>query len=663
MSTIISMKTVGELQGYKFAIPNYQRGYRWARQQVKEFLDDIWEFSQQDQSHIYCIQPLVVCERHEDISQLVTEVKGKDSWHDILKFVEEKSVEEKQLWEVIDGQQRLTTISIVMQILAGETPFSISYDTLQGKEKKINDISTLGKKDAEDDINFHFMLEARETLEKWLDEKDEKDAQVEQTMVDTIKNRVKFIWYKTDEDKPISVFTRLNVGRISLTSSELIKALFLNRENFKGDNDEITRAKQTEIAQIWDRIENQLQDDEFWLFLRNLNKKYEDTWSKPTRIDFLLDFLCKKSILKKLNNANSQDFELPDDDDIVGKDQYRTFRIYYECYKSQDQKNKFLELWQFIKEIFDIWTEWYNDYRLYHYVGYVLTEEIASLETLVEEWLDSTRDNFINNIKNMMIKPHLDKCKDLENVYVKVDNKGKVTDHKRDCVPLLLLHNVETIVKQNEILTSNEQYQLGVFYKFPFHLYKREHWDVEHIDSATENELTDENDQKNWILSAYQCLTETEKKDPELIKKLNKFFSDKNDSDQNSSITFEDIYKDLSNKLKLTQNTDIWKNKVQNYVLLDSSTNRSYKNAIFPDKRSHIVGKEKGLHKIAVWNGKDSIDVIEETFQSAFVPVCTKNVFQKTYSTMLGDPTVWTEEDSREYKTDIEKTLNDFLKQ
>ena len=660
MSAIISMKTVGELQGYNFAIPNYQRGYRWARQQVKEFLDDIWEFSQQDQSHIYCIQPLVVCEseRTENIENLIKAVQSKDNWKEICQYVAENSGDKNQLWEVIDGQQRLTTISIVMQMLEGEPPFSITYDTLKGN--KINDISKLEKKDAVDDINFHFMLEARDTVEEWLDEiTDEAKQTMVETMIETIRNRVKFIWYKTDEDKPISVFTRLNVGRISLTSSELIKALFLNRENFKGDNDEITRAKQTEIAQVWDRIEIQLQDDEFWLFLRNLNKKHEDTWSKPTRIDFLLDFLCKEDIHNKLNKANNQKFILPSDDKTVGKDQYRTFRIYYECYKSQDQKKIFLELWQFIKEIFDIWTEWYNDYELYHYVGYVLTENVESLENLVKNWLGNTRAVFIALVKEK-IKKHLKKkkCQDLEQREYFKDGK----DTKRDCIPLLLLHNVETVVKQNEILTNKEQYQLGVFYKFPFHLYKKEHWDVEHIDSATENELTDENDQKNWILSAYQCLTKEQKKIKKLNQMLNEFFNEKNDSDQNSSITFEDIYEYLTQKLKLTPNTDDWKNKVQNYVLLDSSTNRSYKNAIFPDKRSHIVGKEKGVHKIAVWNDKDSaIDVIEETFQSAFVPICTKNVFQKTYSTMLGNPTVWTKEDSRAYKTDIENTLNEFL--
>ena len=45
MPTYIDMKSVGELSNWKFSIPNYQRGYRWTKQQVKELLDDIWEFS------------------------------------------------------------------------------------------------------------------------------------------------------------------------------------------------------------------------------------------------------------------------------------------------------------------------------------------------------------------------------------------------------------------------------------------------------------------------------------------------------------------------------------------------------------------------------------------------------------------------------------------
>ena len=125
MSTQISMKSIGELKNFKFAIPNYQRGYRWTSQQVKELLDDIWEFSdkEKDTSLIYCIQPLVVCDKKKDTENLVTDIKKLDNWDDICKFVK-KNI---QTWEVIDGQQRLTTISIIMQMLCKKAPFLLSY--------------------------------------------------------------------------------------------------------------------------------------------------------------------------------------------------------------------------------------------------------------------------------------------------------------------------------------------------------------------------------------------------------------------------------------------------------------------------------------------------------------------------------------------------------
>ena len=646
------MKSIGELYNYKFSIPNYQRGYRWTSQQVKELLDDIWEFSQKDSSLIYCIQPLVVCERKKDVDKLVTGIKKIDDWGDICKYVEDNNVETSQTWEIIDGQQRLTTISIIMQMLDNKAPYSVFYDTLPNSEEKINNIKMLEISDAQSDINLHFMYEAKKTVESWKKLKD-KDGEDGKQIIETILKHVKVIWYKTDEKNPISVFTRLNVGRISLTSSELIKALFLNRDNFRGNSEEIIRAKQTQIAQEWDKIENQLQDDEFWLFLRNLDN-HKDSWNKPTRIDFLLDFLCKEGIINQMNQSNGKLFCLIYEDSVVGKDKYRTFRIYYECYKSK--KDEFLELWNFVKEIFDIWYEWYNHSELYHYVGYVLTEKTISLENLVQKWLELTRNNFIAEVKTI-IRKHLSKCKNIEKDYFE-NNK----DNKRDCIPLLLLHNVETIVRQNRILTNNKQYQLGVFYKFPFHLYKIEHWDVEHIDSATENELVDDDSQRYWILSAFQCLRK-EDRSSEFCEKLKLFFEEDKNSRDNPSISFSEIYKYFADKLSLSSDaTNNWKNKVQNFVLLDSSTNRNYKNAIFPDKRSHIVGKEKGEHNIAYWDKeKSEIGTKKEEFKSAFVPISTKNVFQKTYSTMLGNPTVWDKTDSEDYKNELINTLKEFI--
>lgn len=66
-----------------YFIPSYQRGYRWDKKQVEELLDDIYEVYVTKQES-YCLQPIVV-------SQI-----------------------EDNKYEIIDGQQRLTTIYILL---------------------------------------------------------------------------------------------------------------------------------------------------------------------------------------------------------------------------------------------------------------------------------------------------------------------------------------------------------------------------------------------------------------------------------------------------------------------------------------------------------------------------------------------------------------------
>ena len=40
--TMVSIQTLSD---YKFEIPVYQRGFRWTRQQIKELIDNLYEFS------------------------------------------------------------------------------------------------------------------------------------------------------------------------------------------------------------------------------------------------------------------------------------------------------------------------------------------------------------------------------------------------------------------------------------------------------------------------------------------------------------------------------------------------------------------------------------------------------------------------------------------
>ena len=87
------LRSIRELFGLRFFIPAYQRGYRWTDEQVTALLDDILEFVQRptedtEAGSFYCLQPIVVRQGIDD--------RGT-------------------YYEVIDGQQRLTTLYIILK--------------------------------------------------------------------------------------------------------------------------------------------------------------------------------------------------------------------------------------------------------------------------------------------------------------------------------------------------------------------------------------------------------------------------------------------------------------------------------------------------------------------------------------------------------------------
>ena len=79
---------------------------------------------------------------------------------------------------------------------------------------------------------------------------------------------------------------------------------------------------------------------------------------------------------------------------------------------------------------------------------------------------------------------------------------------------------------------------------------------------------------------------------------------------------------------------------MKNLALLDSSTNRSYKNAMFPIKRKRIIHNDG---------------------RGVFVPICTKNAFLKYYSTSLGEVMYWQEADARDYLAAMKEVLKEYL--
>lgn len=622
----IGLKTIGELSGLSFFIPNYQRGYRWTRQQVKDLLNDINEFDA-SKDGFYCLQPLVVRLRNE--KDIVTKI------HETNKLSEIREILNKSVgkWEVIDGQQRLTTIYIILRSLDSNEPYSLEYAT---RAKSREFLLNMDKYDENENIDFYYMDQAKKTVKEWLKPDFDKGA-----FLDKLKNKVNFIWYESVDEDPIKVFTRLNIGKIALTNSELIKALFLNRSNFAGKSTDSLRLRQQEIASEWDKIEYTLQSDEFWLFL------HDKGYDRPTRIDFIFDLICSRNSLniEKLNKEDEKE-------KIIGSDEHRTFRYFYEYFKSShiDGNNdeetllqKTEKAWQTVKSYFQTFNEWYDDLELYHYVGFLLAVGTIPIKQLVNSWkAKKGKKEFVRYLKDEIKKAIGNNSTDYP---YKEDGNDK-----RNCCCLLLFHNIQTVINQNQAQQSNNKYQIGIFYKFPFHLYKLEGWDVEHINSSTSNPEEDDGTRKEWLVNVYLSA------DEDIRKYINNYF------DTEDKNTKDELFKKI--KKNFNEGPEVWtpeeKNRIWNYTLLDSSTNRSYGNAIFSAKRRVIIGKDQGklipVPKL-MKDGKLAIDKESKWATSSFVPPCTKQVFLKYYSSTIGDNNYWTKADAEAYKNDIDSCL------
>lgn len=599
MSESISLRTIYDLLGLNFYIPCYQRGYRWTEQQVKDLLNDIFDFTNKTKAdgEFYCLQPIVIKPCDEEMVK-------QHSLHSELN--------DNKWYEVIDGQQRLTTIRIILSYLEtclgcgatiaseyGREKFVIEYETRRKTRAFLDQITK-----AYENVDCENIYNAYATVEKWFSGKTQqkpvRDKILNALLDQGNKNPVQVIWYElpshnsggdNSRSDAIDSFTRLNVGKIPLTNAELVKALFLQNRNFKEADVEL---RQIEIAKEWDQMENALQREEFWALLNDSKNE------RPVRIEFLFDTMYQA---ERKENAET---------DKYGTDQYATFRYFSKRITDASGYEAVLTIWQEVKDLFATFQDWYEDKIWYHYIGYLIWEGSSSILDIYEDYKKSNKSQFIESLKKRL-KGSLEKINySEENGEYLLNNNYDNTD-KRTLCALFLLYNIEFIIQKN-----------ADYYRFPFDLFKKEDWDIEHISSQTNNSLSDQKSQKLWLDTALQALQEKERKEYE-------------ESHINGK-SFEEKRKWIVTKVGEDVIDEELKNSIGNLTLLNASINRSYGNNIFPAKRNAIVERDK---------------------DGAFIPICTKNVFLKYHTG--GNNLRWSEQDIRNSMSHIVEILKNYI--
>jgi len=513
----LSSKSIRDLMNIEnpFFIPIYQRGYRWTDIQVMELLEDLKEFMIQKQSRdeVYWLQPVIIKNTHNK-------------------------------WELIDGQQRLTTIYLILKVFTTfmsrqNEPYKLQYQSRKDSAEFLHNITTMNEQDVRN-IDYQHMLNAYKTIDEWITKTFEDDIS---EFASTVKSNVRVIWYEIDQETDeIELFSRTNSGKIPLTNAELIKALFLSRSNLTDgqNNHKYIQLKQIEIANQWDQIEYSLQDNSFWYFLQNSTMNNDSA-----RIEWLFELVATLLNTKVLKGVPYYTFH------VFNAEMEQSFSL------GQTKEETVGKLWKQIFEVYQNLVEWYENRKNYHYIGYLLTTG-TFIKELFQESYNKNKKEFENYLLSKM-------ADQFQNVDLE---KLNYTKNKKEIRRTLLLFNIFTLQNDEK---SNQ--------RFDFERYKIEQWDIEHI-HAKRNELPSSKEEQNTLLQEFKPFID----DDIITKEIDTFI------EQTDSIGFDNIYLKVDNFFS-DGTFDV--NALSNLTLLDRSTNRSYKNVAFPMKRQEIISRDR----------------------------------------------------------------------
>lgn len=654
MDNSIKQYAIGELlDGRYLYIPSYQRGYRWTEKQVGDLLRDLLCFAndfanegkEKKQEQFYCLQPVIA-----------RPITDKEKLQSIFGTEYNDSILKHGVWEIIDGQQRLTTIFLLYKYLLdqkgwnaetlkeeedGKELYHICYATRDGSSKYLEELSMKSIRDSnendiKENVDFFHMANAFKYIGEWI-KTEGKNINVRYQlggsldnirtsffkllngMSDTKGGSVQVLWYEIAETKDtnnIKEFQKINTGKIRLTDAELIKGLFLLKKNFTSGDKYI---KQSELALEWEFIENTLHANNFWYFLQ---KKSIDM---PNRIDLLFNLIYKKNAIKEVPE-NEWDNKIKEIDELLSDTrQSEIFRFYYDRFEGkmgEELQHEVASAWNEVMELFRTLDDWFCSPSTYNFIGLLSQcgEDLCRL-VLHFEYMPETscRVDFENYLKQR-ISHHL------RGANIDKEKKAILNTYKEhDTIyKLLLTLNIHLLNEQNQKLESESD-----VYKFPFDVLSAQNWDIEHVDSFHTNTLMRDKDKEDWIKTAMDDRS-GDLKDEEKALIQQKL-------EENA---LDDAINILKKNAQEVEADEEIKDTIGNLTLLDAATNRSYGNSLFCTKRRIIIERIK---------------------QGVFVPVATQYIFAKFFDPKGTNRSLWTRDDMEAYHKYIYDALITYV--
>lgn len=661
----LQLLAIPELANKHFFIPDYQRGYRWEKLQVFQLLEDLWHYFKANEGNpkrsFYCLQPIVVKECDEET---IRKNKLKDL-SDVAPYLPGSKEEgpKNNIWyEVIDGQQRLTTIRILLEFYQewnGEdiNDYKIKYETRPELSDIFNKILLDRRKKSYcidesfsyTNVDVEYVKNCVSLILEWFtndaiieSQKSGKMASFLSKLYNSAEKNmsVQVIWYETKEDNDArDIFERLNNLRVPLSSSELIRALFLSSNaHYKFEPTESQKSsdelelvkialwdkekKQSSINAKWDEIEHFFRNEDHWAFVTN-----HPAENYRNRIEILFDLMAQKH--KK------------------GKDD----RLYTYIWFDQ-HKDDLWGLWEKVLAYYDTIRFWFEDNDYYHQIGFLIHERSEDIIIKLLEYANSQnhkRSEFKSKLESE-IRACVNLTKDKDQISKLLYD---VPSDYRKLKTLLLLYNVEYTRLQKK---EN---------RFPFSDYKKAEeeqngWTLEHI-HAQNSECLNPNNRQEWlewvestlIVREQSHFAGKEKQEKALIDKLKTMEGRLNDDieKESSNVRYEDIVVLFGEDMNLYSDNDTYTitHLISNLALLSGSINSGIGKGSFSVKQQYI--------NACIAKGE-------------YIPICTQRVFLKHYhdpstkKTLLHNQLLsWSDDDRKWYYAHIKTVLSTYFKE
>ena len=493
-----------------FFIPAYQRGYRWTEDEVQKLLTDIWESAMNETRH-YSLQPIVVKKRSDDD------------------------------WELIDGQQRLTTLWLIFNYMhksgyrRSGAAYHLEYETRPGSRDYLQ---TLDAQKALENIDYFHLRGAHDAIEKWFDNRASTDQAKEALILRIygyLSDSVRVIWYEVPEkEAPIPLFTRLNQGRIPLTDAELLKAVLLTHvaKNHKG--------RESEIAAQWDGMERDLQRPEIWAFVAG---NVQNGARHGTRIGLLFDTLAQP--------------ERPSDSKPPP---YHTF----DTLRSQAESSG-LKFWGKVEKLHAQILGWFEEPRWYNKIGFLVACGV-SIGKIQRQALDSNKNAFDDWLDEQI--------------------KGTLKINASALDELSYENNAAAL--QRVLLLFNVQICRE---RFPFEKHVGQAWTLEHIHAQNAQDLTRADQWKSWLQEHRNAL-EAIQIDRAAMALLDEIDGAIPAVEERG---FGERFRDLAGRIQkaLTPDDEGADHTIANLALLSHKVNAELSNAVFEVKRQKVVDSDK----------------------------------------------------------------------